>query len=39
MMMLIVMIVIMILPMMMNTGKLGLLEHYLKNLIEIITNQ
>ena len=25
--------------MMVNTAKLGVLEHYLKNLIEIITNQ
>ena len=33
------MIIIMILPMMTNTGKLGVLEHYLKNLIEIISNQ
>ena len=30
---------IMILLMMMNTEKLGVLEHYLKTLIEIITNQ
>ena len=29
----------MILPMMVNTEKLGVLEHYLKSLIEIITNQ
>ena len=29
----------MILLMMMNTEKLGVLEHYLKSLIEIITNQ
>ena len=29
----------MILPMMMNTEKLGVLEYYLKSLIEIITNQ
>ena len=28
-----------ILPMMMNAEKLGVLEHYLKNLIETITNQ
>ena len=36
---LIVMIIIMILLMMMNIEKLGALEHYLKSLIEIITNQ
>ena len=35
----IIMIIIMILPMMMNTEKLGVLERYLKSLIEIITNQ
>ena len=35
----IIMIIIMILPMMMNTKKLGVLEHYLKSFIEIITNQ
>ena len=35
----IIMIIIMILPMMINTEKLGVLEHYLKSLIEIITNQ
>ena len=29
----------MILPMKMNIEKLGILEHYLKSLIEIITNQ
>ena len=29
----------MILLMMMNTEKLGVLEHYLKSLIEIITNE
>ena len=29
----------MILLMMINTEKLELLEHYLENLIEIITNQ
>ena len=40
MMILIIMIRIMILLlMMMNTEKLGVLEHYLKILIEIITNQ
>ena len=39
MMILIVMIIIMILPMMMNTEKLEALEHYLKSLIEIVTNQ
>ena len=33
------MMIIMILPMMMNTEKLGVLEHYLKSLIEIITNK
>ena len=36
---LIIMMIIMILPMMVNTEKLGVLEHYLKSLIEIITNQ
>ena len=36
---LIIMIIIMILLMMINTEKLGVLEHYLKILIEIITNQ
>ena len=35
----IIMIIIMILPMMINTEKLEVLEHYLKSLIEIITNQ
>ena len=39
MMILIIIIVIMILPTMMNTEKLGVLEYYLKNMIEIITNQ
>ena len=39
MMTLIVMMINVILPMKMNTEKLGALEHYLKNLIEIITNQ
>ena len=39
MMILIIMMIIMILLMMLNTEKLGVLEHYLKNLIEIITNQ
>ena len=39
MMILIIMMIIMILLMMMNTEKLGVLEHYLKSLIEIITNQ
>ena len=29
----------MILLMMMNTENLGVLEHYLKSLMEIITNQ
>ena len=38
-MILIIMMIIMILLMMMNTEKLGVLEHYLKSLIEIITNQ
>ena len=33
------MMIIMILPMMMNTEKFGVLEYYLKSLIEIITNQ
>ena len=33
------MIIITILLMMMNTEKLGALEHYLESLIEIITNQ
>ena len=36
---LIIMIIIMILLMMMNIEKLEALEHYLKSLIEIITNQ
>ena len=36
---LIIMIIIMILLMMMNIEKLEVLEHYLKSLIEIITNQ
>ena len=39
MMILIIMMIIMILPMMTNTEKLGVLEHYLKNLMVIITNQ
>ena len=39
MMILIIMITVMILPMMMNAEKLGVLEHYLKNLLETITNQ
>ena len=39
MMIWIIMIIIMILPMMMNTEKLEVLEHYLKSLIEIITNK
>ena len=41
MMILIIMMIIMILllMMMMNTEKLGVLKHYLKSLIEIITNQ
>ena len=36
---LIVIIIIMILLMMINTEKLEVLEHYLENLIVIITNQ
>ena len=36
---LIIMVIIMILLMLINTEKLGLLEHCLKSLIEIITNQ
>ena len=36
---LIIMMIIMILLMMINTEKLVVLEHYLKSLIEIITNQ
>ena len=32
-------IMIMILQMMINAEKLGVLEHYLKSFIEIITNQ
>ena len=36
---LIIMTIIMILLMMVNTEKLGALEHYLKSLIKIITNQ
>ena len=32
-------IIIMILLMIMNIDKLGVLEHYLKSLLEIITNQ
>ena len=42
MVILIIMIIIMILlmmMMMMNTEKMGVLEHYLKSLIEIYTNQ
>ena len=39
MMILIIIMIIMILLMMMNTEKLGVLEHYLKSLIEIITNE
>ena len=35
----IIMMIIMILLIMMNAEKLGALEHYLKSLIEIITNQ
>ena len=35
----IIIMIIKILLMMMNTEKLGVLEHYLKSLIEIITNQ
>ena len=37
-MILMIMMIIMILRMMMNTEKLGALEHYLTSLIEIITN-
>ena len=36
---LITMIMVMILLMMKNTEKMGVLEHYLKNLIEILANQ
>ena len=36
---LIIMIIIIILLIMMNIEKLGVLEHYLKRLIEITTNQ
>ena len=36
---LIIVIIVMILLMMMNIGKVEALEHYLKILIEIITNQ
>ena len=36
---LITMIIIMILPLMMNIEKMEVLEHYLNNQIEIITNQ
>ena len=32
-------IMILLLIMIMNTEKLGVLKHYLKSLIEIITNQ
>ena len=39
MMILIIMMIIMILPIMINKEKLGALEHYLKSLIEITTNQ
>ena len=39
MMILIIMMIIIILQMMVNTEKLGALEHYLKSLTEIITNQ
>ena len=39
MVMLIVLIMMILIIMMMNTEKLGVLEHYLKILIEIITNQ
>ena len=39
MMILIIMIIVMTLLMMINTEKLGALEHYLMSLIEIITNQ
>ena len=35
---LIIMMIIMILPMMINTEKLEVLEHYLKGLIKINTN-
>ena len=36
MIILIIMLTIVILPMMLNTEKLGALEHYLKSLIQII---
>ena len=36
---LIIMMIIIILPMMINTEKLVVLENYFKSLIEIITNQ
>ena len=39
MMILIIVMIIMIFPMVMNTEKLGVLEHYLNSLIMIITNQ
>ena len=39
MMTLIIMMIIKILSMMMNTEKLEVLEHYLKGLIVVITNQ
>ena len=39
MMISVIKIKIMILLMMTNTEKLGVLEHCLKNLIEIVTNQ
>ena len=39
MMILIITVIIMILPMTMNTEKLEAIEHYLKELIEITTNQ
>ena len=39
MMIFIIMIIVMILPMMMNAEKFEVLEHYLKNLLETITNQ
>ena len=39
MMFLIIMMIIIIFQMIVNTEKLGALEHYLKSLIETITNQ
>ena len=37
--MIIITILLIMMMMMMNIEKLGVLEHYLKGLIEIITNQ